>query len=223
MRVAAVPVKDLAAAKQRLVPVLAPAERRALARAMLADVLAALTAAGLDAVWVVTADPEVRALAGEAGAEVLAEEANRGHTAAVAAAQAEAGRRGARCFLTVPGDVPCLRVEEVAALVADPPPAPAAVFAPSRSGRGTNGVVLVPPGAMPLTFGEPSFDNHLAVGRRRGLAVAVRRLPGLGLDIDDADDLRALLIEGPDTGSGRLLARLGVGARLASLAAAGRR
>ena len=43
--IAAVPVKDLANAKQRLVPALSPAERRELARAMLGDVLEALVAA----------------------------------------------------------------------------------------------------------------------------------------------------------------------------------
>src|SRR5204862_146349 len=107
MIVAAVPVKDLINAKQRLVPALGAAERAALAAAMLQDVLAALAAARLDRVWVVTREPAVLALARARGAEPLAEDANRGHTAAVARAQAEATRLGARVFLTVPGDVPC--------------------------------------------------------------------------------------------------------------------
>jgi len=61
--VVAVPVKDLVNAKRRLMPVLTPEERTALARAMLRDVLRALRGAALDAVWVVTRDTEVRALA----------------------------------------------------------------------------------------------------------------------------------------------------------------
>jgi 2-phospho-L-lactate guanylyltransferase len=217
MIVAAVPVKNLVDAKQRLVSVFGPAERRRLARAMLGDVLRALVAARLDALWVITGDPEVRAVAREAGAEALMEAENRGHTAAVALAQAEAARRGVRIFLTVPGDVPCATPEEVAALAAaagGPAPAPVAAFVPSRSGRGTNGVALSPPGAMPLTFGEPSFDHHLATARGRGLALRVLRLPGLGLDIDDVDDVRALLAEGAATESGRLLAAWGLASRL---------
>ena len=63
MLVAAVPVKDLVNAKQRLVPALAVAERAALAAAMLEDVLTALAAARLDRVWVVTREPAVSALA----------------------------------------------------------------------------------------------------------------------------------------------------------------
>jgi 2-phospho-L-lactate guanylyltransferase len=217
MIVAAVPVKDLVNAKQRLVRVLEPEERAELARAMLRDVLKVLTAARLDRVWVVTREAGVTAIAREFGVETLSEAENRGHTAAVALAQATAAERGARAFLTVPGDVPCVSADEIEALralVAER--APAAVLVPSRSGLGTNGVALTPPAAMPLTFGEPSFENHLAAARRRGLAPRVLSLPGLSLDIDNADDLLALLREGAHTESGRLLARWMIAARLAS-------
>src|SRR5881409_3636198 len=194
MIVAAVPVKDLINAKQRLVPALGAAERAALAAAMLQDVLAALAAARLDRVWVVTREPAVLALARARGAEPLAEDANRGHTAAVARAQAEATRLGARVFLTVPGDVPCVTADEIRRLAeAAAPGAPA--FVPSRSGLGTNGAALAPPDAMPLTFGEPS-------------------LPGLGLDVDAPDDLAALLAAPGTTVSVRLVASWRAGGRL---------
>jgi 2-phospho-L-lactate guanylyltransferase len=200
-------VKDLVNAKQRLISVLTPAERMDLARAMLRDVLGALMAADLDAVWVVSGDPEVTDIARCAGAQVLSEDRNRGHTAAVALAQTEAARRRARLFLTVPGDVPCVSAAELATLVeASASAHRGVVFTPSRSGRGTNGAALAPPDVMPLVFGEPSFDNHLTAARARGLAPRVLPLRGLGLDVDDADDLRELLREGPDTESGRLVA-----------------
>ena len=205
MLVAAVPVKDLINAKQRLVPALAVAERAALAAAMLEDVLTALAAARLDRVWVVTREPAVSALARARGAEPLVEDANRGHTAAVARAQAEAARLGARVFVTIPGDVPCVTADEIRRLVqAAAPGAPA--FAPSRSGLGTNGAALAPPDAMPLTFGEPSFENHLAAARARGLEPRVVSLPGLGLDVDAPDDLDALLAAPGATVSARLVA-----------------
>jgi 2-phospho-L-lactate guanylyltransferase len=214
VRGVAVPVKDLVNAKQRLLPVLAPAERADLARAMLRDVLRALTAGDLDAVWVVTRDSAVTAIARSLGADVLAEAVNAGHTAAVAHAQAHAARQGLRLFATIPGDVPCVTPEEIRALVDAATASPSAVFAPSRSGLGTNGVALSPPGLMPLTFGEPSFENHLNAARRCGLAPQVLHLPRLGLDVDARDDLLALLAEGPDTESGRLLAAWSVADRL---------
>jgi 2-phospho-L-lactate guanylyltransferase len=222
MIVVAVPVKDLINAKQRLVPVLGPAERMALARGMLHDVLRALARSGVDAVWVVTRDAEAAAIARGHGVEVLAEADNRGHTAAVAFAQRAAHERGARTFLTVPGDVPCVRPDEVRALAAAAATAPAVAFAASRSGRGTNGVALAPPAIMPLTFGEPSFDNHLAAARARALAPRVLALPGLALDIDDADDLRELLARGAGTESAALVAGWTLGAPSAERRPGGR-
>ena len=205
MIVAAVPIKDLSVAKQRLASVLTPAERGELARAMLRDVLRALGGAGFDHVWVVTREPAVVAIARALGAEPLAEAENRGHTAAVALAQAEATRRGARVFLTVPGDVPRVTADELRALAgAAGDLAPA--FVPSRSGLGTNGVALAPPDAMPLTFGEPSFARHLDTARARNLAPRVLTLPGLGLDIDTPEDLTALAAETVMTETGQLVA-----------------
>jgi 2-phospho-L-lactate guanylyltransferase len=206
MIVVAVPVKDLVNAKQRLTALLGPAERSLLARAMVRDVLGALARSAAIETWLVTRDDEVEAIARAHGVRVLREESNRGHTAAVASAQREAERAGAAVFVTVPGDVPCVRPGEIDALAAlaltDPS---AAVFVASRSGLGTNGAALAPPGVMPLTFGEPSFANHLATARRRGLVPRVLALPGLALDVDTPDDIAALLADTADTESRALV------------------
>lgn len=207
---AAVPVKDLENAKQRLVPVLSPEERRALARTMLEDVLDALGEASLDRVLVVTRDPEVIALARQHHASVLEEPENRGHTEAVALAQRVAADRGAQRFLTIPGDVPQVTPQEIAALVAAASAGPGVVFVPSRSGFGTNGVLLSPPDLMRLKFGEPSFANHLIAARRGGLDPVILSLPGLSLDIDGPEDLRTLLENDRKTRSRRLIQTLGL-------------
>jgi 2-phospho-L-lactate guanylyltransferase len=217
VNILAVPVKDLVNAKQRLVPVLAPDERRALAAAMLEDVLAALAAARVDAVWVVTRDDAVTTVARRFGATVVSEAQNLGHTAAVASAQARARSAGATVFATIPGDVPCVTSAEVDALVGAADTIPAAVFAASRSGLGTNGVALAPADALALRFGEPSFENHVAAARARGLVPRLLELPGLALDVDDADDLLALLTQGHSTRSARLVATWDVAARLAGV------
>ena len=208
----AVPVKDLVNAKQRLIPALEPAERHDLAAAMLEDVLDALDAAGGVAVHIVTRDPEVLALAQRRGVACLTESANRGHTEAVAFAQADAARRGAQAFLTIPGDVPCTTAEEVRALLATA--GPGATFLPSRSGFGTNAALLSPVDVMPLKFGEPSFTNHLDAARARGLAPRVLALAGIGLDVDAPEDLRLLLSHGASTRAGRLCLARGLATRL---------
>jgi 2-phospho-L-lactate guanylyltransferase len=214
--VVAVPVKDLVNAKQRLTAVLTGPERAALARAMLGDVLRALREARVDEVWVITRDAAVTGLARGFGVRVVAEEENRGHTAAVKWAQDGARAAGARVFVTVPGDVPCVRATEIDALVAAARArVPGVAFAPSRSGLGTNGAALAPPDVMALRFGEPSFTDHLASARGRGLDPRTVELRGLGLDIDDATDLRALLVEGATTESAQLLASWSIAGRLA--------
>jgi len=197
------------------VPALSPAERRELAQAMLGDVLEALVAALPGSVVVITTDAEVQALARAAGAECWIESANRGHTAAVAFAQEQAAARGLARFLTIPGDVPCVTADEVATLCGALDEAPGVVFVPSRSGLGTNAALLAPPGAMPLTFGEPSFANHLAAARAVGLSPRVLELPGIGLDVDAPDDLAVLLERGPHTRSARLLRGFPSGAQRA--------
>lgn len=206
MIVVAVPVKDLVNAKQRLTALLSPAERSLLARAMLRDVLGALARSAAVEPWLVSRDGEVEAIAHAHGVRVVREESNRGHTAAVAVAQREAARAGAAAFVTVPGDVPCVTPAEIDALATDALAAPpAAVFAASRSGLGTNGAALAPPGVMPLTFGEPSFSNHLAAARSHGLVPRVLTLPGLALDVDTPEDIAALLADAADTESRRLV------------------
>lgn len=192
---AAVPVKDLASAKQRLVPLFSDEERRELARSMIEDVLGALSGAPLDGVLVVTRDPEVIGIARRFSVAVLEEDENLGHTEAVALAQSHAAKVGADRFLTIPGDVPQVTDGEIASLLDACPAGPAALFVPSLSGFGTNAALLAPPGAMPLKFGEPSFANHLAAARRRGIEPVVLSLPGLGLDIDGPEDIRALMEE----------------------------
>lgn len=210
----AVPVKDLTNAKQRLIPVLTPDQRRRLARAMLEDVLQALDGAVAGSVRVVSADAEVIELASHHGAMCVVESTNRGHTEAVALAQENARASGAERFLTIPGDVPCVTSAEIVSALCALGDGSGALFVPSLSGFGTNGALLAPPTVMPLKFGEPSFDNHLEAARQRGLSPVVLGLPGLGLDIDAPEDLALLLERGPETRSAALLREWGLSARL---------
>jgi coenzyme F420-0:L-glutamate ligase/coenzyme F420-1:gamma-L-glutamate ligase len=199
VRVAVVPAKEFTEAKQRLAAALPAAARAALARAMLEDVLAALAGAPLDRVVVVTPDAEVALLAERWGALVVRETEGHGHTAAVARGIALCREWGATVLLTVPGDVPCLTADEVQRILEACGPAPAVVFVPSRSGLGTNAACLAPPDAVPLRFGEPSFANHLAAARARGIEPVMLSLPGAGLDIDRPEDLPLLRQAGPAT------------------------
>lgn len=190
---AAVPVKELGAAKQRLSPLLTPVLRQALMGAMLEDVLAALAATPeLAGVLVVTVDPQAARLARRYGARLIKSGARDGHTGAVAAAARLLAAEGRGGMLTVPGDVPLVTAAEIAALIAAHGPAPAFTIAPSRDERGSNAVLCSPPDGVPLRFGEDSFFPHLRAAEARGITPSVRRLPGLALDIDTPQDLAFL-------------------------------
>ncbi len=218
---AVVPVKNFEGAKQRLASALSPGERRALYRAMLEDVLAALTAArGLAEVALLTLDPEAMRLARTHGARVIEEPENRGHTAAIAHAADMLAAAGAAGMLAVPGDVPLATAGEIEAALAAHGEAPAMTIAPAHDELGSNCVICSPPRCVPLRFGDDSFRPHLATARRLGIEPSVVRLPGLALDIDTPADLAALLARPAATRAHAYLHESGVAARLSRTEAA---
>ena len=204
---AVVPVKDLGNAKQRLAAVLGRPERTALFRAMLEDVLDALSGAvSLAGILLVTRDEEAIALAKGYGAECLIEPENRGHTLAVEFAAKTLAARGAAALLQVPGDIPRVTSEEIEAVISAHTPAPAVTIVPSRDYRGSNAVLCSPPDVFPFRFGDDSFHPHLAAARAIGIEPTVIERPGIGLDIDTPDDLDAFLAAPSHTRAYRLLA-----------------
>lgn len=205
-----IPVKESSAAKQRLAPVLPAHLRQALALAMLEDVLAAVAKVpGLDGRLIVTTDPEAMRLAARYDCDSMTEDADLGHSEAVAAAVWRLVRERRRTMLTVPGDIPLVTPEEIGQLIAAHRPPPSFTIAPSQDERGSNAVLVSPPDAVPLRFGENSFFPHLAAAEERGIVPSVVRLPGIALDIDNPADLAHFARLGSQTRAGRLLAELG--------------
>jgi 2-phospho-L-lactate guanylyltransferase len=189
---AAVPVKEFAGAKQRLAAMLTAERRQALAAAMLEDVLETLAKAPVGGIMVNTVDPLATELARRYGARVVTEGARDGHTGAVAAMARILAAEG-HDLLTVPGDIPRVTVAEIAAVVEACRPSPSVTIVPARDERGSNAVLCSPPLVMPLSFGDDSFLPHLAAARALGIEPTIVRLPGIALDIDQPDDVRALL------------------------------
>jgi 2-phospho-L-lactate guanylyltransferase len=204
---AIIPVKETRDAKQRLAPVLPAALRQALALAMLEDVLDAVAGvAGLGGAILVTVDPQAEMLARRYGLEVLGDGAQEGHTGAVNAGIRRLVAQGRRAMLTLPGDLPLVRASEIASLIAAHGPPPAFTIAPAHDDFGSNAIVISPPDAVPLRFGEDSFVPHLAAARAQGIEPCVLRLPGIAFDIDNPPDLHHFALLGADTRAGRWLA-----------------
>ena len=216
---AVLPVKDVGDAKQRLAGVLSTAERRLLAQAMAEDVLETLSKVpGLSEIVVVTRDPWAAALAARYGARVLTEPANEGQSAAVERAAEEFGRIGVDGLLQVPGDVPGVSVAELETVLTAHEDAgtdgSAVTLVPAHDRRGTNCVLCSPPGALSFHFSYDSFGPHCEAARARGIEPRIIPLPGLGLDIDTPDDLRAFIARPTAGRTLDCLRESGVAARL---------
>lgn len=192
---AVIPVKELDGAKHRLSPLLTPAERQALARVMIAEVLDAVAAArGLAGVLVVTLDPWATEQARRIGAQVVTDGARDGHTRSVNGGIRALLAEGRYGMITMPGDIPAVRPAEIeAVLAAHPQDGRGFTIAPAHDEKGSNAVLLSPPDAVPLRFGDDSYFPHLDAARRCGLAPRIVPRPGIAMDIDHPVDLRLFM------------------------------
>lgn len=195
---AALPVKEFTGAKQRLSSMLTPAQREALAETMLEDVLSALAGAALAGIVVNTLDPRATALAHRYGARVITDDARSGHTGAVAAMARLLAREGRAGMLAIPGDIPRVTAAEINAVLAARASSPSFTISPAHDEQGSNAVLCCPPEVMPLRFGDKSYFPHLEVARRHDMVPTIIPQPGIALDIDHPDDLRAFLRAGPE-------------------------
>jgi len=195
-----IPVKTFASAKQRLSSILSPEEREALAEAMFRDVLdQAVSSRAVASVFVITTDPKAARLACAQGAEWIREESQQGETEAVNLALAELKRHGVPSVLIIPADIPLLRSSDLEFLLERAESAGAAPVSgfvvPSRDHDGTNALLLSPPDLISPRFGKNSFSRHLSCLAARGVPYKMVENKNIGLDIDEADDLRSLLAQ----------------------------
>lgn len=195
--VAVVPMNRLSLAKSRLADSIDPESRRALALWMGERVLREIQASGVVArTAVVSPDPQALAWARALGVEALHQTEGRLN------AGLEIGRSwsrsvGADTLLVLFGDLPLLTAEDVRALASSVEQTKSGAcvgLAPDRAERGTNGLALRPPSALPFLFGTDSFHRHIEAARQAGLETwTVRRL-GASFDVDtpaDLDELRS--------------------------------
>ena len=205
MPVPLVPLKALAEAKGRLAPEVGPLQRRLLAIAMFEDVIAALQAVpALTAPVVVSPDREVWRRADAMGCRVVEEPPGAGDlNAALAAAAKAAGVGNGSPLLVVAADLPLASAAGLERVLAAE--APVAVV-PSADGAGTNVLAWRDPASFAPSFGTDSAARHLAVPG----AVRVDD-PGLSLDVDTVEDLRAVAGRlDPSSVTARRLKDLGV-------------
>jgi 2-phospho-L-lactate guanylyltransferase len=200
-----VPVKNLDTAKERLSCVLSAMERRALAEAMLQDVLHALAPLSSHTrVGVVTGDSFATALAQDHGFTVIPDSENFGESHAIAQATRHCIELGEESTLVIPGDIPLVEAADIEQVLAAAP-AEGSVLVPGWDGRGSNAVLRRPADLFPLRFGNDSFQPHLRAAQATGKPCVVLRLARIGLDVDNPADLAQLLAAAGNTRAQQLL------------------
>ncbi len=158
--------------------------RRALAHAMLSDVLAACVPVGRTRV--VTSDEEGAETAADVGADVVADPGG-GQGAAVLAGLAGVEAAG---ILVVNADVPCVVPHDLHALLVAAPPGSLALV--EASDGTTNALNLPSSDAFAPLYGPGSSDRFRAHGASLGLEVASLSVPNLVDDVDTMEDLARL-------------------------------
>ena len=209
MIAALVPVKALDQAKGRLAALLSQEERRALALAMLEDVLRVLRAVPrIERAAVVSPDADALARAQEMGAEPLSEPpVCRGVNQALAHASVALVEGGADALLVVAADLPAALPADIDSVL-DALPERGVALVPTGD-RGTGAIALRPPDVIPFRFGVRSSVAH-------GLPARVLHLASLSHDVDEPDDLADLLARPAETATHRLLAQLRIAERLSA-------
>lgn len=205
-----IPVKNLANAKQRLGGVLDQSVRTELACAMLTDVLQAVVEYGCDDVSLVTSDPFAFEQASRHAFDVIADDSNTSETDAIEMATRVCVSRGIGSTLVIPSDIPLLEAEDLATIF-EHAPAQGCVLVPSTDKRGTNAVLRSPSDLFPLRFGNDSFQPHLRAAIATDSSCVVLSLPRIGLDIDNAEDLRKLAAHPGNKRSQTMARTLGFG------------
>lgn len=215
-----VPVKNLCNAKQRLRSALNVSQRSQLAEAMLRDVSAAAAQIPprIDVAFV-TGDERAKHMAAEFGFGVIADTRNESETTAIEMATRDCEARGYDTTIVVPGDIPMITGEELHRVL-DAAPEEGAVFVPAYDRRGSNCILRRPASIIPLRFGNDSFLPHCEAMRAAGKKLVILEMPGIGLDIDNPEELAMLVARAGDTNSQRLLRAWGFGESQSSRGAA---
>jgi 2-phospho-L-lactate/phosphoenolpyruvate guanylyltransferase len=187
---AIVPVKPLKRGKSRLAGILTEEERTQLNQDLLEKTLKTLSELKeLDQVLVVSRDAHALTIARNYGARTVQEDGQPHLNTALARATVVAQLHATRGVLVLPADLPLLAAEDVLALIDRAIQAPVVVIAPDRHRKGTNALLMVPPGLIEYDFGEDSFERHCERARQAGARLEIVELPSLALDLDLPEDL----------------------------------
>jgi len=184
-----VPHRGLEAAKTRLAPSLSPDERMFLASQLLQRVLKVAREVTDDVVVISPSRPLLE-IVEPSGARLVVQR-GMGLNSGLDQVRFDALVDDVTTLAVLHGDLPNLHAADIETLLAALPAdgSPGVAIAPDRSGTGTNGLVLRPPGVIRFRFGAGSFANHIEEVERAGVPLVAVNRAGLAFDLDTPEDL----------------------------------
>jgi 2-phospho-L-lactate guanylyltransferase len=220
MAQALVPLKELVQAKSRLAGLLRPSERRALAQAMVEDVLTVLCShSDIAQITLVSDDPGAGLLAQQYGAQCWSEESLGacGLNAVIQSASERLLAGGEEPLLVLHGDLPLLTAEDISSVLSSQRKLQGLIIGCDRQGSGTNLLAFSSVHMPRFCFGRGSCAGHMASARRAGIPVQILQRSGISVDVDTAPDLNCIMeqLHLHSTGNtARLLYNTRLGARV---------
>jgi len=196
---AIVPVKPLGRGKSRLSSVLSAEDRLEMNRSMLEHTLQVLVSVPKVArVLVISRDLAALSLARDYNALTVQETDESDLNTALQRATLFARQYTLRGVLILPADLPLLTRLDIETILLNDPGPPGVVVVPDRHRRGTNAMLVLPPGLIKYEFGDNSYQRHCLSARKKGAHLVELEITSLALDLDLPEDLR-LVEEGLKT------------------------
>lgn len=196
MAQALVPLKDLVLAKTRLSGVLTSVERRALAQAMVEDVLAVLSShQHINRITLVSDDPGASMLAQKYRADCWTENSLgcRGLNPLIQCASERLLAAGEEPLVVLHGDLPLLTREDIDLVLASQQALNGLIVGCDSKGVGTNLLAFNAASTPYFCFGADSCSKHVMGAQTAGFPVQVLQRSGIGLDVDEAPDLKCIM------------------------------
>ncbi len=205
-----IPVKKLDEAKSRLSPLLTIEERKDFCLKMLEDVLISVKSTeAISQTVVISKDPLVRQAAKTFEA-VFLKEKKTGMNQAVSQAIDWCIQKAAKSVLILPADIPLIVPSDLHKILSSREKV-SIVISPSRSGEGTNALLLTPPEVSPTFYGPGSFQRHFEEAKKRELSFRILRSSRIAFDIDTVNDLKDfVLLNAKESSAYKLLNNTGL-------------
>lgn len=187
-----IPHRGIHDGKARLADVLTPDNRAQLNKFMLVQVARATRAVVSDVV-LISPDGSMDQTAARLGLGFSRQSGGTGMNHALEQATTDAIADGIDTLGIISADLPQITSADVKALLraAQEGTEVSVTIASDAAERGTNALVVRPPGAIPLRFGTESRAAHADEARKRAVPIFVVHRPGLARDIDVRADFVA--------------------------------